>query len=131
MAWVAWSAGSIPGNMIPAAPRSRAIVAQDRGLELLKAGVRSWSRARIQMLRRVSQRALRGQLAIRLKYRLCYDDSSMSSSFTASAAWLAWLAGGAASLPGPERVLPVSGLIPAAIKENDEANHGRWVLNRH
>jgi hypothetical protein len=37
MAWVAWSADSIPGNMIPAAPTSRAILAQDRGLELLKA----------------------------------------------------------------------------------------------
>ena len=68
---------------------------------------------------------------IRPKYRLRYDDFLDVVAVHGVGGVVGLLARGAASPPGPERVLPVSGLIPAAIKENDEANHSRWVLNRN
>ena len=50
-------------------------MAQDRGLELLKARDSLAEPGSHPDVKRMSQSALRGQLAIRLKYRLRYDDS--------------------------------------------------------
>ena len=78
----------------------------------------------------MSQGALRGPLAIRLKYRLRYDDSLDVVAIRGVGGVVGLARTGSCVTTRPRAgVLPVSGLTPAAIKVNDEANHGRWVLN--
>ncbi|MDT0352813.1 hypothetical protein [Pseudonocardia charpentierae] len=79
----------------------------------------------------MSERMSLAARAIAWKYRLRYDDSLDVVAIHGVGGMVGLARTGASSPPGPERVLPVSGLMPAAIKDNDEANHGRWVLNRN